>query len=54
MRKPRRPEIMKPGLKMLTPHEKKVVEQMTNSDRKRWTELLLLNKWKPCVTSSRS
>jgi len=54
MSQKRRPEIMKPGLKMLTPHEKKVVERMSTYDRQRWTELLLLNKWKPCVTSSRS
>jgi hypothetical protein len=45
---------MRPGLKQLTPHEKKVVERMTRADRQRWTELLLLNKWKPCATSPRS
>ena len=50
----RRPEIMKPGLKMLTPHEKKVVERMTSADRQRWENLFARNKWKPCVTSSRS
>lgn len=53
MRK-RRPERMKPGLKMLTPHEQKAVKRMTAADRQRWENLFALNAWKPCVTSSRS
>ena len=44
---PRRPEIMKPGLKQLTPAEKKMVERMNGENRVRWHNLLLLNKWKP-------
>lgn len=44
MRK-RRPEIMKPGLKMLTPHEKKVVAEMVASDRRRWEVLFGRNAW---------
>ena len=46
MRK-RRPEILQPGLKQLTPNEQRMVERMTGENRVRWHNLLLLNKWKP-------
>lgn len=45
--KKRRPEILQPGLKQLTPLEKKMVERMNGENRLRWHNLLLLNKWKP-------
>lgn len=45
---------MKPGLKMLTPAEQKKVDLHDKWAKERWEYLLSLNKWKPCVTSSRS
>jgi len=45
--KKRRPEIMKPGLKMLTPIERKVVEERLADHRKRWEYLFSINLWKP-------
>jgi len=50
----RRPEIMKPGLKMLTPIELRTVAAHNHANAERWKHLFSLNKWKPCVTSSRS
>ena len=45
----RRPEILNPGLKQLTPHEKRKAEQINKADRDRWKELLAKpwNKWEP-------
>mgnify|MGYP006286135887 CR=1 FL=1 len=37
----------KPGLKMLTPIEKKIVETRASSDRERWAKLYERNKWRP-------
>ena len=47
--KKRRPEIMKPGLKQLTPYEKRLATQVNKADRDRWAELMAQpwNKWKP-------
>lgn len=36
---------MKPGLKMLTPCEKKIVAEMVASDRRRWEVLFGRNAW---------
>ena len=49
MHKPqkRRPERLKPGLKQLTPAERKVVEQRLSDHRKRWEYLFSLNVFKP-------
>lgn len=38
----------------LTKHEQARVERINAADRQRWENLLALNAWKPCVTSSRS
>ena len=48
MRK-RRPEIMHPGLKQLTPYEKRLAQQVNKADRDRWNELMAKtwNKWQP-------
>jgi hypothetical protein len=45
-RKKRRPEIMKPGLKQLTPLEAKVVQLMLADMKQRWADLLARNKWR--------
>lgn len=45
-KKKRRPEIMKPGLKQLTPAEALVVKLMLADMKKRWAELLARNKWR--------
>jgi hypothetical protein len=45
--KKRRPEIMKPGLKQLTPIEKRVVERATLADKLRWEHLFSMNAYKP-------
>ncbi len=47
--KKRRPEIMKPGLKQLTPYEKRLATQVNKADRDRWAELMAppWNKWQP-------
>ena len=50
----RRPEILKPGLKMLTPIELRTVASHNRANALRWKHLFSLNAWKPCVTSSRS
>lgn len=47
MPKPRRPERMKPGLKQLTPIERKVYEERLADHKKRWEYLFSLNVWKP-------
>jgi len=41
----RRPEILKPGLKMLTPSERKRVEEIVAADRHRWQALFGINAW---------
>ena len=48
-RKPqkRRPERSRPGLKALTPSERKVVEERLAEHRKRWEYLFSLNVFKP-------
>lgn len=43
----RRPEIMHPGRKLLTPLEKKAIALARSEDLKRWNFLLSLNKYKP-------
>jgi hypothetical protein len=47
--KKRRPEIMNPGLKQLTPYEKRLAERVNKADRDRWKELMAKpwNKWQP-------
>lgn len=47
MKQKRRPEIMTPGLKQLTPFEKKIVEREGMRVMEMWRELLSRNKWKP-------
>lgn len=48
MKKPkkRRPEIMRPGLKQLTPSERALVDRMSAQYRKAWEALLLRNRWR--------
>lgn len=41
----RRYEILHPGLKQLTPIEKRKMETRIASDRERWNYLFSLNKW---------
>jgi hypothetical protein len=43
----RRPEIMHPGLKQLTPYEKQVVMTHGIKILEMWKELYSRNKWKP-------
>ncbi len=45
----RRPERLRPGLKALTPHEKRLAERVNKADRDRWNELMSKpwNKWQP-------
>jgi hypothetical protein len=43
----RRPEILKPGLKMLTPIELRTVASHNRANAERWKHLFSLNKWKP-------
>ena len=43
----RRPEILHPGLKELTPVERRIVEQHLADHRKRWEYLFSLNVFKP-------
>ena len=44
--KKRRPEIMKPALKQLTPHEKKVIATVGLKVSEMWKDLFSRNKWK--------
>jgi hypothetical protein len=46
MRK-RRPEILKPSLKLLTPYEQKVVDNHGKEVLEMWKSLYARNKWKP-------
>ena len=43
----RRPERQRPGLKQLTPIERKVVEARLADHKKRWEYLFSINVWKP-------
>ena len=43
----RRPEILRPGLKQLTPSERKIVAERIADHKKRWEYLFSLNVWKP-------
>lgn len=43
----RRPEILKPGLKQLTPAERRIVSERIADHRKRWEHLFSLNVFKP-------
>jgi len=43
----RRPEILRPGLKALTPYEQRTVADRLVEHRKRWEHLFSLNAWKP-------
>jgi hypothetical protein len=45
--KKRRPEIMKPGLKELTPHERKVIASFQKWNKERWAKIMERNKWRP-------
>ena len=47
MKKKRRPEIMTPGLKQLTPIEKKMVEREGMRVMEMWRDLYSRNRWKP-------
>lgn len=46
-KKKRRPEIMKPSLKLLTPFEKKVVATHGKTVADMWASLYARNKWRP-------
>lgn len=52
MSQKRRPEIMRPGLKQLTPVEKRVVERATLADKLRWKQLFSMNAYKPSNAKS--
>jgi hypothetical protein len=41
----RRPERSRPGLKQLTPAERKRVEEIVAADRRRWQAMFGINKW---------
>ncbi len=43
---------MHPGLKQLTPYEKRLAQQVNKADRDRWAELMAKpwNKWQPSPT----
>ena len=43
----RRPERSRPGLKQLTPAERRIVAERLADHRKRWEHLFSLNLWKP-------
>ena len=45
--KKRRPEIMRPGLKLQTPIERKATASQLAEHRKRWEYLFSLNVFKP-------
>jgi hypothetical protein len=47
MSQKRRPEILKPGLKLLTPHEQKIVASVGEQVMLMWKSLYAKNKWKP-------
>ena len=43
----RRPELSRPGLKALTPAERRIVAAHHKANAKRWEHLFSLNAWKP-------
>lgn len=43
----RRQERLRPGLKQLTPAERKIVVERIADHKKRWEYLFSLNVWKP-------
>jgi hypothetical protein len=43
----RRPEHLKPSLKLLTPHEQKIVVLHGHRVQEMWKSLYAKNKWKP-------
>jgi hypothetical protein len=43
----RRAERDRPGLKALTPAERRIVEERLADHRKRWEYLFSINLWKP-------
>ena len=43
----RRPERLRPGLKALTPAERRIVAERLADHRRRWEHLFSLNVWKP-------
>jgi hypothetical protein len=47
MSQKRRPEILKPGLKLLTPHEQKIVASVGEQVMLMWKSLYAKNKWTP-------
>lgn len=47
MSQKRRPERLKPSLKLLTPHEQKIVVLHGHKVQEMWKWLLSKNKWKP-------
>jgi hypothetical protein len=47
MTQKRRPERLKPSLKLLTPDEKKVMDKTMAEIREMWKSLYAKNKWKP-------
>ena len=47
MSRRRRPELVRPSLKQLTPIEQARLAKATAEDRKRWEYLFSLNVWKP-------
>ena len=53
MRK-RRPEIMKPSLKLLTPHEQKIVASVGEQVMLMWKSLYAKNKWTPQTLPKKS
>ncbi len=47
MSQKRRPERLKPGLKLLTPYEQKIVSNHGKEVLEMWKSLYSKNKWKP-------
>jgi hypothetical protein len=47
MSQKRRPERLKPSLKLLTPHEQKIVKNVGQQVADMWKHLFSLNKWTP-------
>ena len=47
MTRRRRPELVRPSLKQLTPIEQARLAKATAADRQRWEHLFSLNVWKP-------
>jgi hypothetical protein len=50
MSQKRRPERLKPSLKLLTPHEQKIVANVGEQVLLMWKSLYAKNKWKPQPT----